>query len=163
MIIMKKISYENLDKIENNILILNQQLSLILETEINKIIQKGGSQKPLVENTNKNINNLKQENLQEQLDLINTKIESETDKLNENLEFLELELVKYRKDKIKLIEDKKDYLDKIEAINKRVDKQKEYKKIIDDEIKNLISDGYNILDNNFLQILISKLKEKNLY
>ena len=155
----KKISYEYLDKIENSITNLQEQLLLLLNTEIKKIYQFGGTE---LKNKNPNIDNLKQDNLQDQLEILNSKIDSETDKLNKNLEYLEIELGKYRQDKIKLLENKKEYLDKVEKLNKRIEDQKIYRKVIDEEIINLTKQGYNVLDKDFLTILINKLKEKNL-
>ena len=155
----KKISYEYLDKIENSITNLQEQLLLLLNTEIKKIYQFAGTE---LKNKNPNIDNLKQDNLQDQLEILNSKIDSETDKLNKNLEYLEIELGKYRQDKIKLLENKKEYLDKVEKLNKRIEDQKIYRKVIDEEIINLTKQGYNVLDKDFLTILINKLKEKNL-
>ena len=155
----KKISYEYLDKIENSITNLQEQLLLLLNAEIKKIYQFGGTE---LKNKNPNIDNLKQDNLQDQLEILNSKIDSETDKLNKNLEYLEIELGKYRQDKIKLLENKKEYLDKVEKLNKRIEDQKIYRKVIDEEIINLTKQGYNVLDKDFLTILINKLKEKNL-
>ena len=150
---------EYLDKIENSITNLQEQLLLLLNTEIKKIYQFGGTE---LKNKNPNIDNLKQDNLQDQLEILNNKIDSETDKLNKNLEYLEIELGKYRQDKIKLLENKKEYLDKVEKLNKRIEDQKIYRKVIDEEIINLTKQGYNVLDKDFLTILINKLKEKNL-
>lgn len=155
----KKFSYENLEKIENSIRNLQEQLVLILQTEINKINQFGGKE---LKNKNSNIDYLKEDNLQDQLEILNTKIDSETDKLNKNLEYLEIELGKYRQDKIKLLENKKEYLDKVEKLNNRIEEQKRYRKIIDEEIINLTKQGYSVLDKDFLTILINKLKDQNL-
>ena len=155
----KKFSYENLEKIENGIINLQEQLVLILQTEINKINQFGGKE---LKNKNSNIDYLKEDNLQDQLEILNTKIDSETDKLNKNLEYLEIELGKYRQDKIKLLENKKEYLDKVEKLNNRIEEQKRYRKIIDEEIINLTKQGYSVLDKDFLTILIKKLKDQNL-
>ena len=155
----KKFSYENLEKIENSIKNLQEQLVLILQTEINKINQFGGKE---LKNKNSNVDYLKEDNLQDQLEILNTKIDSETDKLNKNLEYLEIELGKYRQDKIKLLENKKEYLDKVERLNNRIEEQKKYRKIIDEEIINLTKQGYSVLDKDFLTILINKLKDQNL-
>lgn len=155
----KKFSYENLEKIENSIKNLQEQLVLILQTEINKINQFGGKE---LKTKNSNVDYLKEDNLQDQLEILNTKIDSETDKLNKNLEYLEIELGKYRQDKIKLLENKKEYLDKVEKLNNRIEEQKRYRKIIDEEIINLTKQGYSVLDKDFLTILINKLKDQNL-